>query len=355
MALTKIPSELSSTTGIVDNSNATAITIDSSGNVEVKGGQELRVYRGDNATYGSMKYLTGSGGLQLNDKNGDGISFVQADGATEYMRIDASGNVLVGCTAYPDDTVNNTMGFGVASTGETIAAVNGGRAAVFKRATSDGSIVEFYKDGSTVGSIGTEGGDLAIGNGDAGIQFVNGNEHFRPFNVTTNAATDNLMDIGSSSKRFKDLYLSGGVNFSDASGGTSYGAGNAANTLDDYEEGTWTPDIRRNDGTVSATFTVKSGTATYVKIGRLVYVKAFINSISDGSSNGSSYWRINGTPFAGTQYAALLLGYNNTPADGVYIGDAGGNFILTVGASPLYGSIGSNKKFMLAFTYETDS
>jgi len=35
MALTKIPSELSSTTGIVDNSNATAITIDSSENVVI--------------------------------------------------------------------------------------------------------------------------------------------------------------------------------------------------------------------------------------------------------------------------------------------------------------------------------
>ena len=72
--------------------------IDSSGNVELKGGQELRVYRGDNATYGSMKYLTGSGGLQLNDKNGDGISFVKADGATEYGRFDGSGNLLVGTT-----------------------------------------------------------------------------------------------------------------------------------------------------------------------------------------------------------------------------------------------------------------
>ena len=73
--------------------------IDSSGNVQVKGGNELRVYRGDNATYGSMKYLTGSGGLQFNDKNGDGISFVQADGATEYARIDSSGNVGIGTTA----------------------------------------------------------------------------------------------------------------------------------------------------------------------------------------------------------------------------------------------------------------
>ena len=33
MAITKVPVELSSTTGIVDNSNATAITIDSSENV----------------------------------------------------------------------------------------------------------------------------------------------------------------------------------------------------------------------------------------------------------------------------------------------------------------------------------
>ena len=141
-----------------------------------------------------------------------------------------------------------------------------------------------------------------------------------------------------------------------AAGGISFnGDTAAANALDDYEEGSWTPDIKRNDGSVSATFTVATGTATYVKIGRLVYVKAFINSVSDGSSNGSSYWRINGVPFAGKQYSGLLLGYNNTPADGVYIGDAGGNFILTVGAAPFYGTIGSNKEFMLAFTYETDS
>jgi hypothetical protein len=79
--------------------NTERMRIDSSGNVEVKGGQELRVYRGDNATYGSMKYLTGSGGLQLNDKNGDGISFVKADGATEYGRFDASGNLGIGTSS----------------------------------------------------------------------------------------------------------------------------------------------------------------------------------------------------------------------------------------------------------------
>jgi hypothetical protein len=88
------------------------LRIDSSGNVELKGGQELRVYRGDNATYGSMKYLTGSGGLQLNDKNGDGISFVKADGATEYGRFDASGNLGIG-TSSPSNKldIKGTVGF----------------------------------------------------------------------------------------------------------------------------------------------------------------------------------------------------------------------------------------------------
>jgi hypothetical protein len=41
MALTEIPIELSSTPGIVDNSNATAITIDASENVGI-GGSYLR-------------------------------------------------------------------------------------------------------------------------------------------------------------------------------------------------------------------------------------------------------------------------------------------------------------------------
>ena len=48
-----------------------------------------------------MKYLTGSGGLQFNDLNGDGwfhLSEVQA--LQNRMRIDGSGNLLVGDYAY---------------------------------------------------------------------------------------------------------------------------------------------------------------------------------------------------------------------------------------------------------------
>lgn len=92
----------------------------------------------------------------------------------------------------------------------------------------------------------------------------------------------------------------------------------AANALHDYEEGSWTPDIRRNDGTVSATFTVGTGTATYVKIGKVVHLKCWLHTISNGSSNGSSYWRVNGLPFTGTQYSGSASGYNSLTPNSLY-------------------------------------
>jgi hypothetical protein len=65
-----------------------------------------------------------------------------------------------------------------------------------------------------------------------------------------------------------------------------------ANTLDDYEEGTWSPVI--SDGTNNATMTTTSG--NYVKVGTLVYItcNAYIAAIGSLSGN----LRITGLPFA---------------------------------------------------------
>jgi len=67
------------------------------------------------------------------------------------------------------------------------------------------------------------------------------------------------------------------------------------NTLDDYEEGTWTPSL---GGTT--TYTTQRG--NYVKVGKMVWVECFIavNSIGTGSTNA-----ISGMPFSpATQIAA---------------------------------------------------
>jgi hypothetical protein len=106
MANTKIPVELSSTPGIVDGSNATAITIDSSenstfaGTVTVNGaGNTLVLNASSGVTYQKFSE-NGTGRFFLATLNGaDGLAFVDADGSAERMRIDSSGKLLIGDSA----------------------------------------------------------------------------------------------------------------------------------------------------------------------------------------------------------------------------------------------------------------
>jgi hypothetical protein len=65
------------------------------------------------------------------------------------------------------------------------------------------------------------------------------------------------------------------------------------NTLDDYEEGTWTMGV--SFGGASVGVTSSSNTGTYTKIGRQVTVNAVIFLTSKGSSTGDA--RITGLPF----------------------------------------------------------
>ena len=86
----------------------------------------------------------------------------------------------------------------------------------------------------------------------------------------------------------------GDIFFSTAGKGICLGAtsATAANTLHDYEEGTWTPSLT-NTGSVSV------NNATYTKIGKMVYVGAYLHSIGDGTAipNNSSRFEIGGLPF----------------------------------------------------------
>jgi hypothetical protein len=56
-----------------------------------------------------------------------------------------------------------------------------------------------------------------------------------------------------------------------------------ANTLDDYEEGTFTPNVFNNGS--SSTFTIKNG--SYVKIGRMAYVYARFDGGTSGTAGGA--------------------------------------------------------------------
>jgi hypothetical protein len=72
-------------------------------------------------------------------------------------------------------------------------------------------------------------------------------------------------------------------------------ASSNANTLDDYEEGTWTPVFARSTGgAITATLTTNIG--KYTKIGNMVTVSIF-SVIDSVSSQGSGENEIRGLPF----------------------------------------------------------
>jgi hypothetical protein len=82
-------------------------------------------------------------------------------------------------------------------------------------------------------------------------------------------------------------------------------ASSDANTLDDYEEGTWTPTIEGTSTAGTATYSDRNG--QYTKIGRQVTV---ITYVSWNSGTGTGNLRMSGLPFtnnSGGVYGAVTL------------------------------------------------
>jgi hypothetical protein len=114
----------------------------------------------------------------------------------------------VGKTAADNTTVGIRL---LGSSGFGSFVRDGNTPVVLNRLTSNGEILRFDKDSLPVGSIGTISAGLSIGSGDTGLYFESISNEIRPFNTTTNGSIDNAINLGNSTKRFKDLYLSGTI------------------------------------------------------------------------------------------------------------------------------------------------
>jgi len=124
-----------------------------SANLHISGGPN-QTFKVEN-TAESTFTVTAGGSVTL----GSTSNMVFASGGTtERMRIDSSGNLLVGKTTI----ATGTAGIALRSNGEVRGTANGDYAARFSRLSSDGAIVGFEKDGAAVGSIGNSGSNLKV-------------------------------------------------------------------------------------------------------------------------------------------------------------------------------------------------
>ena len=137
-----------------------------------------------------------------------------ATNASERMRIDSSGNLLVGTT--DTDPSNNgsggDAGVAISGTGYISAARSGSIVALFNRMDSAGEIARFRKDGSIVGSIGTQNGSdfyiTGTPSDDTGLRFQT--NEIVPVN-DAGANRDNFIDLGKSNIRFDDIFATNGT------------------------------------------------------------------------------------------------------------------------------------------------
>jgi hypothetical protein len=162
---------------------------------------------------------TGNAGIEFGDQS-DGVqgSIFQnsSDNSlrfngynnSEAMRIDSSGNLLHGKTVQSIGTVGVTL-----VNGQITATADGADGIRLNRKSSDGSIIDLRKDGTTVGKIGNVTATPYFSNATTGgirLGTSSGSTIVNPCS-DTGAVEDNLHDLGSASSAWRKLYLGGGV------------------------------------------------------------------------------------------------------------------------------------------------
>lgn len=207
---------------------------------------------------------------------------------------------------------------------------------------------------SIVGERGIDGptGPMGLGlpgiDADDGIDGIGFMGPIQDFSLPSNLARKNLANAFTGANSFSgnpiDL-LSGQIKFPAA-----INASSDANTLDDYEEGSWTPFDASGGG---LTFGTPVFSAYYIKIGRLVFVSADINYPVNADAGHVAL--VGGLPFVNIfAQSSLVSAYNNYGAVQILITQSATQFGFynMAGTLALTNADLSNKVFRAGGVYE---
>lgn len=186
----------------------------------------------------------------------------------ERMRITSAGNVGIG-TSSP--TQKLTVGGNIAVNAGFLVPYNGS------------TITGYIGYGTSLGSAN----DISIRCDTGNILFgFNGAERMR-----IDSSGNVLVGKSSATANGGDLQVSKGITFP-----ATQSAQSDANTLDDYEEGTWTPVVADAETGGNTAFSVNAQ-GRYTKVGNFVTLTFNITDINKtGMTAGNSVW-IRGLPF----------------------------------------------------------
>ena len=158
------------------------------------------------ALEGKELKLDADGDSSIQASTDDTVVFDTA--GSERVRLDSSGNMLIGKTALD----NSTSGVRLNASGDASFVKDGARPLVLNRKSSDGEILLLLKDGTSVGSIFSNGGTyLGVGNDTVSLLFLDDANDIRPWNASSNSVRDNAIDLGNSDARFDDIFATNGT------------------------------------------------------------------------------------------------------------------------------------------------
>lgn len=205
---TEIGNATTYTSDLTVQGDLTASNSTVSGTLTVGDGHTIGNDGGDNLKF------TSSTGESIVSESATGIH-TWRDPSGEFGRFDASGNLLVNTTSITPWT--NSAGtsadnaIALREDGLFAASRFNGNAAFFNRTGNDGAILNFNRDGSTVGRISFASGGIQIyatGVNNTGWTFGNGSAVLP---MKNSALSDNFVDLGSASYRMDDLYATNNV------------------------------------------------------------------------------------------------------------------------------------------------